>query len=653
MHEIPFLHDIVVLFGSALAILALCNRFKIPAIIGFLITGILTGPAGLGWIKDTGNIQIFSEFGVIFLLFIIGLELHFERLKKLLKPMLAGGGIQAALTLASLTMLGVWKFNAGTGLFWGMILTLSSTAIVLKLYQDRNELETPHGSTSLGILLFQDFLIVPFILIVPILSGSLNASGLQIALRFGGGLVLIGMILILGKYVLPYLLHLIVMTRVRELLVLGALFICLGAAKLTESIGFSLALGAFLAGILISETDYHYQIESEITPFRDVFNSIFFISIGMMIDIRFFMDQWAVVLGLTGGVILFKFMILFLTVTVFSIPIRSKILISSGLAQIGEFSFILLYSGFGYKLIPWFQYQLGMTVIVMTMLFTPLLITITPRLFRPGQGRTNPETGSPELSGHIIIAGYGLTGRQLTRVLSASGLAYIVTEINGLTVKEQRKSNINIIFGDSTKRNILEKCNISRASCMVIVISDPYAMRQTIKVARSMNPNLYILARSSRLDEIQELQQNGANTVIAQEFESSIEIMTHMLERLHIPQNIIRLQAKMLRDDGYEMLRRPAATHGISDKILKLLAEGTTTTFMLLEEHAAVSRNIRELDLRKQTGATILAVMRGEQANKNPSPEFILQAGDILVLTGSHAEIDHAFNFLEKGGSTT
>ncbi len=652
MHEIPYLKDVVILFGTALVMLAICNRFRIPSIIGFLFTGLLTGPSTLGWIKDSHHIEIFAELGVVFLLFIIGLELHFERLKKLIKPMLVGGSLQAALTLLAI-ITAAWGLGFGTktGFFWGMVITLSSTAIVLTLYQERNEIETPHGQTALGILLFQDFLIVPFILIVPILGGSMDGTGLQIAFRFGGGLLLIGAMLVLGRFVLPHLLHLIVLTRVRELLVLGALFICLGAALATEAAGFSLALGAFLAGILISESDYHYQIESEITPFRDVFNSVFFISIGMLINIKFFISHWQTVLIIAGTALVIKTIILLVVTSLLFIPWRTKFIASTSLAQIGEFSFILISTGYFYKLIPYDHYQYAISVTVLTMLLTPVLISTAPLLFRVSQ-KSIAISKETDLSGHIIISGHGLTGQHLVRVLQSANIPYIVTEINGQKVKQNKKLGTNIIYGDSSKRTILEKCGINSASVLVTAISDPYALRQTIKLARQINPDIFIIARSNRLDEIQELVEFGASHVIAQEFESSIEIVTNVLERLHMPQNIIRMEEKILRQDGYQMLRQPATTsYGISDKIMDLLAEGVTTTFMVLETHYAVNKKISDLDLRKQTGATILAVMRGDKPNKNPAPDLELSSGDVLILTGAHAEIDNAFAWLEKGGN--
>jgi len=652
MHDIPFLHEFVILFGTALFVLAVCNRFHIPQTIGFLITGMLTGPSGLHLIRDTQHVKIFAELGVIFLLFIIGLELSLQRLRTIGKIMLLGGSIQAFTTVTATTLICFYSgFSVNQALFFGLITALSSTAIVLKIYQDQMELGTPHGRSVMGILLFQDFLIVPFLLIVPILGGIQEGSMVQLLFRFGGGLLLILLIFLTGRFLLPHFLHFIVHTRIRELLVIGALFACLGSAILTDYLGFSLALGAFLAGILIAETDYHYQIEAEITPFRDVFNSIFFISIGMLVNLEFGFSNLIPILCASLVIIILKFVFAYSAVAALLLPKRTCFISALSLAQIGEFSFVLVSAGYAIKLITFEYYQIVISVIVITMLLTPLFITLAPKLFRDKTKKISDKSikGKRVLEGHVIIAGFGLTGQHLSRVLNSANIQHIIVELNGQTVRKYRKKGINILFGDVAQKNILEKCNIESAITYIPVISDPFAVRQSIKIARQLNPDIYIITRSNRLDEIEELKLYGANQVIAQEFESSIEIVTHMLTKLNIPKNVIQIQSKLLREDGYQMLREPVKQNEISEKMLRVLASGTTASFLLFDEHAANGKTVKELGLRQNTGASIIAIIRDDKPISNPAPDFKLQQGDTLVLMGSHAQMESAFHFLEKG----
>jgi len=652
MQDITFLHEFVFLFGIALLVLAICNRFRIPQTIGFLLTGMLTGPSGLHLIKDTQHVKIFAELGIIFLLFIIGLELSLQRLRTIGKIMLIGGSIQSFATVFVVTLLCFYsRFTFNQALFFGLIAALSSTAIVLKIYQDQMELETPHGRSVMGILLFQDFLIVPFLLIVPVLGGIQNGSIVQLLVRFGGGLLLILLIFLIGRFLLPHFLHFIVHTRIRELLVIGSLFACLGSAILTDALGFSLALGAFLAGILISETDYHYQIQAEITPFRDVFNSIFFISIGMLVNLGFGINNLIPILLLSLIIILLKSVVAYGAVASLLLPKRTCFISALSLAQIGEFSFVLISAGYAIKLITFEYYQIVISVTVITMLFTPLLITLAPKLFKDKKSKISDKKIKEKrmLEGHVIIAGFGLTGQHLSKVLSSANIQHIIIELNGRTVSKFRNKGVNIIFGDIAQKSILEKCNIESAHTFIPVISDPFAVRQSIKLTRQMNPEIYIIARSNRLDEIEELKNCGANQVIAQEFESSIEIVTHMLTKLNFPHNVIQIQANLLRQDGYHMLREPVKHEEISDEILRVLASGTTASFLLFEQHAANGKTIKELGLRQNTGTTIIAIIREDKPFSNPAPNFKLQKGDILVLMGSHAQMDSAFNFLENG----
>lgn len=658
MHQISYLTDIVIIFGAAVAVLAASNWLRIPPIVGFLVTGMVVGPYGLGWISDPERVEEFAIFGVVFLLFVIGLELSPERLRSLGRVIGIGGGLQAIGTVAATVAIALLiGFPMTQSVFFGFVLALSSTAIVLKLYVDRREMETPHGQVTLGILLFQDFLIIPFLLLVPLLAGSLEASPTLYLVRFGGGLLIVGFAFLAGRYLLPKLLHVIVRTRIRELFVIGALFTCLGLAWVTETLGFSLVLGAFLAGILIGESEYHVQVMSEISPFRDVFNSMFFISIGMLIRLQFAWENAWVILAVGLGIILIKVLMAFFAVAALRYPLRTCLLAAVSLGQIGEFSFVLVRAGVAEGVVDDHLYQVAIASAVLTMGLTPLLVGLGPRIadsmhkLRIFAGFSSHLEGAQPhgLSNHIVVIGYGLGGKHLTRVLRSARWPYRVVELDGSLVGAARKDGIPIIFGDATRRDVLEACGTSQAQIVVFVISDARAVRHGVRLVRQLNPQAHIIARVRLHSEIDELQKLGADEVISLEFESSIEIVSHVLERLHVPRNVIISQEKALRADAYQVMRSPSPTRrGVSDQLLNALAAGTTETFQLFEQHLAVGRTIRELDLRQRTGATIIAVVRNKKHFTNPSADFQLENADTLVLVGNHAQIEEAFQLLDR-----
>ena len=559
MHEISYLTDIVVLFGTAVAVLAASSWLRVPPVVGFLLTGMVVGPYGLGWISDPHRVEEFAVFGVVFLLFVIGLELSPERLRSLGRVIGVGGVIQALGTLVLTVAISLGLgFSWPQAVFFGFVLALSSTAIVLKLYADRLEMETPHGQVSLGILLFQDLLIVPFLLVVPLLGGGLDTEPGSLFVRFGLGLLAVGAAFVVGRFVLPRFLHLLVRTRIRELFVIGALFACLGMAWVTETLGFSLVLGAFLAGILIGESEYHVQVAAETTPFRDVFNSMFFISIGMLLRLDFAWANLGLVLALGVGIIVLKTVVALVAVAALRYPLRTCFLAAVGLAQIGEFSFVLVQTGDAAGLLDERLYQLAIASAVLTMGLTPLLVALGPRMaaalhrIRVLTGlfpAPEPELDDPKIEGHTVVVGYGLGGRHLARVLRSARWPYLVVELNGNVVRPARAAGEPILYGDVTRREVLETCRVSKAQVVVFAISDARAARHGVRLVRQMNPDAYILARVRLHSEIEELRDCGADEVISLEFESSIEIVTRVLDRLHVPRNLILISMDTVRAD--------------------------------------------------------------------------------------------------------
>jgi len=653
-HAVPLhlLEEIVVLFGSALVVIGLSRRLRAPPVVGFLITGMLVGPSGLGLIAETHDVEVFAELGVVFLLFVIGLELSIDKLRRLGRLFALGGPLQAAAATAATALVALaFDRPPATAFYFGFVVALSSTAIVLKLLQERRELAAPHGQAALGILLFQDFLIVPLLLIVPVLAGTTAGDLSQVVLRFGGGLLMVALVFVLGRFLLPRLLDLIVHTRIRELMVLGALVACLGGALITERLGFSPALGAFLAGILIAESDYHHQVLAETTPFRDVFNSMFFISIGMLLDLGPALAELPLILGLSLLILVLKGGTAIGAVALLRFPLRTALIAGLALAQIGEFSFVLIRAGERHGLLDAADYQRAIAAAVVSMLGTPLLIALGPRLADrlATRHRAGVEPPAEARRDHVVIVGYGLNGRHLARVLRAARRTYCIVELDGRRVQEARRAGEPVIYGDATRADVLEAAGIRRARIAVFATNDPASLHRGVRLALALNPQLHVIARTASLADLDDLAASGAQEIVAEELETSIELVTRVLAHLHVPGNVIRAQARLLRQGAYEMLRAPRGSRTVSEGLLRALEQGTAETFMLAPEHLTVGQTIRQLDLRRQTGATIIALVRGEEHFPNPDVDQRLEAGDVLVLIGSHAQLEAAFRLLEHG----
>jgi CPA2 family monovalent cation:H+ antiporter-2 len=651
------LRQSVVLLGSAVAVLLVASRLRLPPVVALLLTGLLIGPSGLGWIASTEEVEVFAEIGVVLLLFVIGLELSLARLKELRRPFFLGGSVQAAATaaLAAGAALALGH-GAGRAVFLGFVVALSSTAIVLKLYGDRRETDTPHGRVVLGILLFQDFLIVPMIVLTPVLGGEAGAGPADLAVRFGGSLLAIGAVVIVARKVAPALFDRIARTRIRETFVLGSLGVCLALAWVTHALGFSLALGAFIAGLLVSETEYSHQAIADVAPFRDLFASIFFVSVGMLVDLRFAAAHLPAILGLAAGVLVLKSLVAGGAVAALGLPARTRILVGLGLAQVGEFSFLLMEVGRRHGLLGTETYQVFLGAVVLTMLATPLLVVAAPRaaeawLRLRGPGAAAAAGDLEEQAGggvedHVIVVGFGAGGRLLARVLKEARIAYVVVEMNSETVKRSRREGEPIFYGDASRPEVLLHAGLERARLVVFAISDALALRRAVQAAHGLAPAAEIVVRTRRIDEIEEIRALGAHEVVAEEFETAIEIFTHVLERYHVPRNVVRAQIRLLRGEGYRMLRAPARGAAVSAAVLDALEAGTTDVFRIAPGSPVAGRSLRDLDLRHVTGATVLAVVRGETPHPNPAPDTVLETGDDLVLVGSHADIDRAFDLL-------
>jgi CPA2 family monovalent cation:H+ antiporter-2 len=653
--EATILRELIILLAVSLPITYIFHRVKLPALVGFLITGVLIGPYGAAIITETRVVERLADMGVVLLLFTVGLEFSIEEILKSGRQFLIGGGIQVLLTIAAVTGLSVlFHFPLPQAVFFGFLASLSSTAIVLKMYSDRAELDSAHGRLSTGILLFQDIAVVPMMLLLPVL-GEASAAGevtlLSVLISLGKAMLGLVAVYFSARQVVPFLLHQVIRLKNREMFFLLVVLLCLGAAWVTFSLGLSLALGAFLAGLIISESEYSQHIVTEIMPFRDYFASIFFISIGMLLHTDYFRMHWPLLILLTVMLLIIKTGLVLVTAKMLRYPIRSALLAGLGLAQVGEFSFLLAQQGLDHKLMSGDVFQTFINASILSMLATPFIIQAGPWLTSglPSIAGQHKEKDVCSLTGHTIIAGYGLNGRNLAKTLKATHIPYVVLEVNADTIRKARQEGEPLIYGDITRADVLQRAGVECAKAIVFAVSDYNAASMAIRTARQLNSSLFILVRTRYASEVEELYRLGANQVIPEEFETSVEIFSRVLHEYHIPNNIIATQVQLVRFEGYKMLRGLSIDQENIGRVAAILAGATVDNVQLQPGSPALGKTLHELEIRKQTGATVIAIARDGEASTNPGPDFKLQLDDIVVLIGAHRDLDQAVNLLTRG----
>ncbi len=654
--------DLLLIFAVSIAVVFAFHKLRLPSIAGFLVAGALIGPHGLNLISDLEQVRVLAEIGVILLLFSIGVEFSLPHLTAARGLLLIGGPLQVLGVVLLVAMIG-WGLGlpAEQAFFWGCLLSLSSTAIVLKALAARGETNSPHGRATIGILIFQDLIVVPMMLITPLLAQRGEATLLELTVPLAKSAVLVGLILLGAWFLVPRLLEQIVKSRSRELFLLTVIVMCLGIAWLTSLAGLSLALGAFIAGLVISESEYSHQAMAELLPFRDSFNSLFFVSIGMLMDVRVVLEFPVLTMALVLAVLVGKFIAGVLPMLALKYPPRSAILTGISLAQVGEFSFILAQEGLAVGLLVGKPYQIFLATSVLTMIVTPFLIQWAPRLARRAEavqrlrhwfpGRTQAhvtQVQAPHLNikDHVIIVGYGLNGRSLARVLKETEIPYLILDLNAEMVREGSADGEPIYFGDAANPNVLRHFRIEDARVFVLAVSDPFVARRAVQLARGLNESLHIVVRTRYLRELQELQELGANEVVPEEFETSIEIFALVLRTYKMPQEFIIQKAEQVRREGYALLRR-----GRLPELAHHLRGGTLTdveveTVRIEQSSPATGKALSEISIRSRSGASIIALTRSGVTLSSPGGSFQLEEGDVLVLLGTREQLRRAVGLL-------
>ena len=651
MNNLSFLRDFVIIFGVAIGINFLFYRLRIAPIVGYLIAGVLLGPSMLGIVKDAGLIEVLAEVGVILLLFLIGIEFSIDELIRINRTVFMGGFLQVFLTTAVVLLISLYSgVSLEKGIFIGLLVAMSSTAIVFKLLSDRGEMDSPQGRISAGILIFQDLSVVAIVLLMPMLGGKSGFSAVDALLNIFWALAIVGIVIVVSRFVVPLILNNIVQTHSRELFLISIVLICFGTAWLTSLVGLSLALGAFLAGLVISESEYGHQAFSEILPLKDIFVILFFVSIGMLLDINSVIRNPLFVLLGVLAIFVIKFAAGALIPVVLGYPLRIGVLVGVALSQIGEFSFVLSKEGINLGLLSGDDYQFFLASAIITMVFTPFMIQGSGRFseyierlpfsnaLKSGRFREDVHKRS-DLKNHVVLVGFGLNGRNVSRVLSASGIPFLVLEINPETVRIEKKRGVPILYGDASKESVLALTNIAAALSVVIAISDAAATRRIVELARRLGPSVYIIARTRYTNEVNSLYSLGANDVIPEEFETSIEIISRVLHRYFIPVNEIEKHICEVRKGGYEIFRNVQQKYAVFPELKQHLPDIEIETIRIEETSPFPGKTLADIGFRKNYGATVLAIKRGKQTITNPSGDIQLQAQDIVILIGTRDSI--------------
>ncbi len=644
---------IVVVFLIAVLLLIVLYRVKIPSVVAFLIAGFLAGPSGLGLITNEESISFFAELGVIFLLFTIGLEFSVSRILNSRRYVLIGGVVQVVSTILIWTaLMHVTGMDVLHALFWGMLISLSSTAIVMKVLADRMEVDSPHGRATLGILIFQDLVVIPMVMVTPILAGTTdtNVSVLKLLI---GSIVIISVVYVASRYVVPALLLHAARLKNREMFLFIVMGTCLMVAYLTSEFGLSMALGAFLAGIIISESEYSTHAMSSILPFRDLFTSFFFISIGMIFNLQFFVHNPLII----GEMVLLVIAVKYATGTFASLLAglapRACVMTGFSLAQVGEFSFVLATTGTTIGFFPQDSFQLFLDVSIVTMGCAPVLIGLSGKVAAPLSSPLSrfipdrlyrDESVKEELSDHIIIVGYGLNGKNVARSADIAGVPYRIIEMNPDTVSEEKAKGKPIMFGDAAQGEVLRKAGIAKARVLVIVVNDPFSTQQIVQTARMLNPVIHIIVRTRYMGEVATLMELGADEVIPEEFETAVEIFTRILYTYLIPTSEIERLVSEIRAGGYQMLRSINTPSYTFENLRVLVPDVEIRTIRIAGESPYVGKMLKETMIRSTYQVSIVAIRRGQQMIVSPGGDEVLCASDLVMVLGSPDNIIRAFS---------
>ncbi len=650
--EIPYLSQIVIILGLSVVTIYLFQRFKLPTILGFLATGVMFGPQAMKLAESGTEIKMLSEIGVVLLLFIIGLEFSIKSLISMRKVVLLGGALQVLLTIVAVAGIAImFGLPANKAFFMGFLFSLSSTAIVLKMLQDKGTIRTPQGRIALGVLIFQDVIVVPMMLITPILSGQDAHIWQSLALMTAKFIFLMVLVYISARYLVPKLLHEIARTRSRELFLITIIVLCFAIAYTSALMGLSLALGAFLAGLCISESQYSHQATGLIIPFREIFTSFFFVSIGMLLDLSFLINNLLPIIGLTLLAFAVKWIVLVLATKALGYSLKTGFIVGFSLFQVGEFAFILSSAGLEYSLLDMNTYQYFLAVSILTMAATPFLINASDRIAgklmktqvnKFDQNQKISDQGAvsqekiQELTSHLIIIGYGVNGKNTALTASKAGIPYIIIDTNADAVQEARQRGEPIIFGDATSHHMLDITRVHSARVAVVAISDYEATLNIVSNIREICKTVHIIVRCKTISQSEELLLAGASEVISEQFESSIEVFARVLGQFLVNSSEIDTFIDYVRDETYTGMY--SGFHVYKRNAVEL-NEVMARTLILGQKCPFSQKHLCEAGLLEDNRIRVMGIIRDGDFIAQLDGDTMMYPGDEVIIFGRDGDM--------------
>jgi CPA2 family monovalent cation:H+ antiporter-2 len=636
------LFDVAIILAASFPLLFLGKRLKVPEVIAYLATGIVIGPHALGWVRDTHSVEQIAELGVALILFFIGLEIPFDKLRNLGRTTLMSGSLQIAFTVLLVIVVGLFfQADVRRSAFYGLLVALGSTAVVLPILSTRDEMGAPYARRFLGVSLFQDFAVIPLMLLVPAFASGAGAPPLpkvflRVAIAIAGVVVLI----LIARVIVPRLFRRIAALGSREVFTAGVIVLIVATIAAAGRLGISAALGAFAAGVVVGDTEFIHEISGILRPFRDFLSVLFFASIGMLLDPAFVVSALPLVLATVGAVVLIKVVAAYPAFRASGALGRTSLRAAFAIAPIGEFSFLLAQEGKRFGVLQPEDEQLFVATAVITLGATPLLVAVGRVLAERMRGHPEPveEVTGRELSGHIVIIGYGLNGLNVAHVLTETKVPHVVIEEDPHRAQIARANGSRVVVADAADPSGLEAAGIDRALAVVVAISDPDGTRSIVRACRQANPNVHIIVRTRYVAQVEPLRELGANEVIPEEFETSVEIVSRLMRLLAVPGNVVAAQIRVLRDEAYRLLRDPAMRAAEGRRLSAALEAGTSQTFFVLPDTPALGKTLSEMGVADSRVAVPAMIRRGAPYSPAPTDEP-LQAGDTLFLVGAHEDL--------------
>ncbi len=643
------LNDIILILFLAILIILTLSKLRIPPVIGFLVTGIIIGPSALQLVESISEIEILAEIGIILLMFTIGLEFSVEKIKRMLYDFLFFGGLQVVTSwLVFALLLSLYGLNMQQALLGGFILALSSTAIVLKLLQDKDELNSPPGLKMTGILLFQDAILIPAMIFIPIIDQLSEAPGLSILFKILLAIGSVLLIYVLSKLILPKIFDLILKMRIPDLLMVTVFVFLFGIAIFAHNLGVSLAMSAFIVGIAISGSKYAHQINTDIIPSRHIFNSIFFISIGMFVNVSFFWANISEIVLFTLIIITVKIILVFTLFLVSGHPLNTGIATAFGVAHIGEFSFILLKVAQDYAL---FDEDVNM-ILLSSAILSMFTIPFALRLGKKISGHKSLQSKANNLpekfpANQTIIAGFGLNGQNIARILKLLNIPYLIAEMNPATIKKYKSLGEPIYFGNIDRRENMKLMGIGQASLLVIAMNDFKASERAVSLAKSLNPKIKIIVRVNFLSQVEKLYAAGADLVLSQDMETSLIFLHHILKFYNMPDHVARIQTNLLRKEHYRFFFKEGQQDTWKIAMIDFIQQDNEL-FFISPHSKHISKKIMNIEPFKYDGAHIIGVIRNGKIITDSLKELVIENFDTLIFSGNHSKVFEALTWMEE-----